>query len=123
MGKPKSKPRPQGRKEKQNARKGNTNARKGNQNARKGNKKNKGATMLYKVNDLFYECKTGNWRDGFTHRVRILNKFGEQLLASTTRYYNRTWEKYHYQAAMRQAQESFERKINRAKAGKVFMNY
>lgn len=79
--------------------------------------------MLYKVNDLFYECKTGNWRDGFTHRVRILNKFGEQLLASTTRYYNRTWEKYHYQAAMRQAQESFERKINRAKAGKVFMNY
>lgn len=79
--------------------------------------------MIYKVNDLFYVCNTGNWRDGFTHKVEIQNKFGETLVKSITKYYNRTWESFHYQSAMRKAQEALIRKIKRAQAGEIFMNY
>lgn len=80
-------------------------------------------SRLYKVNDLVYVCKSGNWRDGFTHKVEIQNRFGETLVKSIVKYYNRTWEKYNYQSAMKQAQESLIKKIERAKQGKVWMNY
>lgn len=78
---------------------------------------------IYKVNDLNYVCKCGRWRDGFTHKVEIQNRFGETLIKTIVKYYNRTWEAYDYQCAMRQAQESLIRKIERAKQGKVWMNY
>ena len=77
----------------------------------------------FKVGDLMYICKTGTWRDGFTHKVEIQNRFGETLIRSCTKYYNRTWESYDFQCAMRQAQESLIRKIARAKQGKVWINY
>lgn len=80
-------------------------------------------SRLYKVNDLVYVCKSGKWRDGFTHKVEIQNRFGETLVKSIVKYYNRTWEAYDFQSAMKQAQESLIKKIARAKQGKVWMNY
>ena len=79
--------------------------------------------MIFKVNDLFYVCKTGNWKDGFTHKVEIQNKFGETLHKAIVKYYNRTWESFKYQSAMRHAQAGLIRKIERAKQGKVWLNY
>lgn len=78
---------------------------------------------IYKVNDLFYDCQTTGRRDGFNHVVKIKNKFGETLMTSVTKYYNRTWESYNYQVAMNRAQAAFEKKIKRAIDGRVFINY
>ena len=68
--------------------------------------------MIFKVNDLFYVCTVGRWREGFTHKVQICNKFGEPLVRSCTKYYNRTWEKYNFQSAMMRAQTALERKLD-----------
>lgn len=70
---------------------------------------------IFKAGNLNYVCKCGRWRDGFTHKVEIQNQFGETLIKSCTKYYNRTWEAYGYQCAMRRAQESLIRKIHRAR--------
>lgn len=80
-------------------------------------------SRLYKVNDLVYVCKNGKWRDGFTHKVEIQNRFGETLCKVIKKYYNRTWEAYDYQSAMMSAQETLIKKIEKAQAGKVWMNY
>lgn len=79
--------------------------------------------MIFKVNDLFYECETTNSRTGFAHRVKIKNKFGETITESRTNYYNRTWECYDYQCAMRRAQEKLEKIFKRCAAGRDFVNY
>lgn len=79
--------------------------------------------MIFKVNDLFYICTVGRWREGFTHKVQVCNKFGELLVRSRTKYYNRTWEKYNFQSAMMNAQRALERKLNRCKAGRAWVNY
>lgn len=79
--------------------------------------------MLFKVNDLFYECETTDSRTGFAHRIRIKNRFGETLVESRTHYYNRTWECYNYQTAMRAAQEKLKKIIKRCQAGRDFINY
>lgn len=83
----------------------------------------RGEKMIFKVNDLFYICKVGRWREGFTHCVQVCNKFGEPLVRSCTKYYNRTWEKYHFQSAMMNAQRALERKFDRCKAGRAWVNY
>lgn len=83
----------------------------------------RGEKMIFKVNDLFYVCTVGRWREGFTHKVQVCNKFGEPLVRSCTKYYNRTWEKYHFQSAMKNAQTALERKLNRCKAGRAWVNY
>ena len=80
-------------------------------------------SRLYKVNDLVYICKNEKRRDGFTHKVEIQNRFGETLCKVIKKYYNRTWESYDYQSAMMSAQETLMKKIERAKQGKVWMNY
>lgn len=80
-------------------------------------------SKIFKVNDLFYICSTGTHKEGFTHKITVCNKFGETLCKSITKYYNRTWESYTFETACRRAQDALERKINRCKAGRAWMNY
>lgn len=79
--------------------------------------------MIYKVNDLFYFCESKSNRSGFAHIVKILNQYAEVLVESKTQYYNRTWEEYHYQSAMRKAQEKLEKTIKKCMKGNDFINY
>ena len=79
--------------------------------------------QFYKVNDLIYSCESRGNRSGFFHRVQVLNKFGECLIEKKVQYYNRTWECYTFQSAMRQAQEKLEKYLTKCAKGKEWCNY
>lgn len=79
--------------------------------------------MIYQVNGLQYYCRSKKTRTGFAHVVDILNNFGELLVSSKTNYYNRTWESYTFESAMRSAQEKLEKTIEKCKKKKDFVNY
>lgn len=79
--------------------------------------------QFYKVGDLVYGCESGGNRSGFFHRVQIMNKWGDVITDKRVQYYNRTWESYTFQSAMRQAQEKLQKTIEKCKKGKDWINY
>ena len=79
--------------------------------------------QFYKINDLIYACACKSNRSGFVHCVQVLNKYGEKLTESKTQYYNRTWESYTFQSAMRQAQAKLRKVLKQCEQGKKWLNY
>lgn len=59
---------------------------------------------IFKINDLFYICESVSRRDGFSHVCKVLNGAGREILKTSIKYYNRTWESYTFQSVLRAAQ-------------------
>lgn len=59
---------------------------------------------IFKINDLFYICESVSRRDGFSHVCKVLNGAGHEILKTSIKYYNRTWESYTFQSVLRGAQ-------------------
>lgn len=68
---------------------------------------------IFKINDLFYVCKSVSRRDGFSHVCKVLNKYGDEIVKESIKYYNRTWEAYKYQTALRGAQSKLYKKAKK----------
>lgn len=60
----------------------------------------------FRFGDFEFVCRYWEARNAWGH-IATMYKGGEKLAEAKVRYYNRTWEMYTYQSAMRQALEDW----------------